>query len=447
MAPLGEHARWTAGVICICVVAVLWTGATVLKQVIFQDLDYNEPLVLSYVCNACYVFHLPLFALGRCLGFVKPVRWRRSMVVVGEVEQAVSTTSSSDFSNGDAPEGFARDAVVAGLIIAPMWFAAQWTYNSGVAKTSVTSSTVISTTSVVWTLLGSVLFAGERLTWLKGLGVSCCVAGNIATQLGDSKGSSASGAVLGDILCLVSAVCYAVYTTSLKKLAAEETSVAIIFGVIGVFIIVAGLPIVLFLDNGALGRMTPKIFGLLVFNGIFDNVVAQYLWAKAVQWISPTAATVGLSLTIPLSIVADLLRKNPPSPWSYLASVLVVAGFTSVTLATRPEAGGAADGGPTSEGVAVEVASLDRSPLASGKKQLREGRERPPSALRVARDPSPIVASYLVVVSFTSVTLATRPEAGGAADDGATSEGVAVEAASMDRSPLASGKKHSPRGP
>lgn len=53
---------------------------------------------------------------------------------------------------------------VAGLIIAPLWFFAQWTYSAGVASTSVTASTVISTTSVVWTLLGSILFLKENVT-------------------------------------------------------------------------------------------------------------------------------------------------------------------------------------------------------------------------------------------------------------------------------------------
>ena len=53
---------------------------------------------------------------------------------------------------------------VAGLIIAPLWFFAQWTYAAGVASTSVTASTVISTTSVVWTLLGSIVFLKEKVT-------------------------------------------------------------------------------------------------------------------------------------------------------------------------------------------------------------------------------------------------------------------------------------------
>lgn len=358
--------QWAAGIVCICCVAVLWTGATVLKQIIFKDLDYNEPLVLSYVCNACYVFHLPLFALGRCVGLVKPMQWsrtsRRPVEASAEPDGASPGNGAGCVAaTGDGSQSFARDAVLAGLTIAPVWFFAQWTYSSGVAKTSVTSSTVISATSVVWTLIGSILFAGERLNLLKALGVACCLAGNVATQLGDFKGSF-SGQALGDMLCLGSAVLYAVYTTTLKKMAGEDVSVVLLFGTIGLVIGVLGLPCVLLFDYDALDRMTPKIFGLLIFNGIFDNVLSQYLWAKAVQWISPTAATVGLSLTIPLSIVADIVRSHPPSKWSYLAGVLVVVGFISVTMATRPEA-------TESESMRepARAVDIDRSPLSPAK--------------------------------------------------------------------------------
>jgi hypothetical protein len=41
------------------------------------------------------------------------------------------------------------------------------------------------------------------------------------------------------------------------------------------------------------------------FQAIFDNVVADYLWARAVILTSPTVATVGLSLTIPLAFISD----------------------------------------------------------------------------------------------------------------------------------------------
>lgn len=352
---MGPHARWAAGIACICLVAVIWTLATVLKQIIFRDLHYSEPLILTFVCNACYAVHLPLHALGRGLGLVSAVPWRpqeRHRVADGLRARWGATPPACGCrrrptgelleederrtpvgKEGGAPTAF--EAARVGLLIAPLWFAAQWTYSAGVATTTVTSSTVISATSVVWTFLASVVFLEERLSSLKIAGILACLAGNAATQVGDMQAGH-PGRVTGNLLCLASAVLYAAYTTTLKRMTSDKTSVVLMFGALGCAVLVLGTPLVLLVRGGALQRLTPRLLGLLLFNGLFDNVLSQYMWAKAVQWTSPIAATVGLSLTIPLSIVADLVRQNPLSMWSFVAATLVVSGFVAVTLASQP---------------------------------------------------------------------------------------------------------------
>ncbi|CAJ1376746.1 unnamed protein product, partial [Effrenium voratum] len=128
---------------------------------------------------------------------------------------------------------------------------------AGVASTSVTASTVISTTSVVWTLIGSVIFLKEKLTGMKVFGILCCMAGNAATLLGSSSGTDHKGAFSGDLLCVLAAMLYATYTTVLSRLVGEDFSVALLFGVIGVAILVFGAPLLFFVQDD-LGRMTPE---------------------------------------------------------------------------------------------------------------------------------------------------------------------------------------------
>jgi hypothetical protein len=50
-----------------------------------------------------------------------------------------------------------------------------------------------------------------------------------------------------------------------------------------------------------------QVFGLICISGVFDNVLSDYLWARAVVLTTPTIATVGLSLTIPLAFLSDAL--------------------------------------------------------------------------------------------------------------------------------------------
>ena len=46
--------------------------------------------------------------------------------------------------------------------------------------------------------------------------------------------------------------------------------------------------------------------------GTFDNVLSDYFWARAVMLTSPTAATVGLTLTVPIAFAAG--APKPPKP-------------------------------------------------------------------------------------------------------------------------------------
>ncbi|KAL3927141.1 MAG: hypothetical protein SGPRY_002963, partial [Prymnesium sp.] len=55
-----------------------------------------------------------------------------------------------------------------------------------------------------------------------------------------------------------------------------------------------------------------SVMGLLLSKGLFDNVLSEYLWAHAVLLTSPSVATVGLSLTVPLAMLSDAIL---PSEW------------------------------------------------------------------------------------------------------------------------------------
>ena len=94
----------------------------------------------------------------------------------------------------------------------------------------------------------------------------------------------------------------------------------------------------------------------LLTAGLFDNVLSDYLWARAVLLIGPTIATVGLSVQIPLAVVAEMLLRSPPwlrSPSSavliLIGALAVIAGFLGVTLtgqttSSDPSAGTAPNG-------------------------------------------------------------------------------------------------------
>ena len=79
------------------------------------------------------------------------------------------------------------------------------------------------------------------------------------------------------------------------------------------------------------------VFGLAVGKGLLDNVLSDYLWARAVLLTSPTVASVGLSMQIPMAAAVEAMMGR--ARWMDTATTagtmlvgcgLVMAGFFGV---------------------------------------------------------------------------------------------------------------------
>jgi len=181
---------------------------------------------------------------------------------------------------------------------------------------------------------------------MKVAGVLLCFGGNLLVTFADSKSKDLSGETTwGDFVCTFSAFMYGVYTISIRSRIPDEQAVPLplFFGFLGLINMVALAPIVIILHYTgveSLYNFSWDTLGLIVAKGLADNVVSDYLWALAVLLTTPTVATIGLSLTIPLAIVSDLILKHIlPTFASLGAAVMVIVGFMVINLASqRPPA-------------------------------------------------------------------------------------------------------------
>ena len=74
---------------------------------------------------------------------------------------------------------------------------------------------------------------------------------------------------------------------------------------------------------------------MISLKGISDNVLSDYFWARAVILTSPTVATLGLALTIPMGIVSDALLNGMSPTWILgTGALLVLSGFVCVNMET-----------------------------------------------------------------------------------------------------------------
>eukprot|EP00746_Dinoflagellata_sp_MGD_P050517 gnl/MRDRNA2_/MRDRNA2_226506_c0_seq1.p1 gnl/MRDRNA2_/MRDRNA2_226506_c0~~gnl/MRDRNA2_/MRDRNA2_226506_c0_seq1.p1 ORF type:complete len:181 (+),score=14.05 gnl/MRDRNA2_/MRDRNA2_226506_c0_seq1:3-545(+) len=165
------------------------------------------------------------------------------------------------------------------------------------------------------------------------------MAGNVCSAF---EPSDKQDTLEGILLCVVGAVMYSFYTVSIRLWVPEDGNLSLFFGFLGLMTISIIGPVILTLHLTGLHTMptlTFAIVGWLAAKGLLDNVLSNYLWATAVLWTTPTVATVGLTLTIPLAVVADLVTGQLPATgagkfWSCLSGSLVILGFLLINLSS-----------------------------------------------------------------------------------------------------------------
>lgn len=230
------------------------------------------------------------------------------------------------------------DLIKAAFILCPLWMLANCFYNYSLLYTSVGSSTIISNLSGSFTLFFSYLFQLESITYGKIAGLICCFVGVILVSLND-QGDGTHHGLVGDLLAIVGAIGYGLYTTVLKlKIPSDDDiSMQLFFGYLGIVNAVLFLPVIIIFAVGSyddIGQLTANVFGYILLECIFDTVIADYLWARSVLLTTPTVATVGLSLTIPFAICSDVLTGNRSdvNALSLSGAFLVTLGFVFVNI-------------------------------------------------------------------------------------------------------------------
>ena len=66
--------------------------------------------------------------------------------------------------------------------------------------------------------------------------------------------------------------------------------------------------------------------------GLLDNVLSDYLWAKAILLTTTTVATAGLTIQVPIAAVVDSLTGHAPHLLDYIGAAAVMAGFVGINI-------------------------------------------------------------------------------------------------------------------
>lgn len=296
------------GLLMLILVVVVWVLSGFFTQALFSDSGYNHPVAMT------------VFGVAACaLLLLIPERKQEKAPLLFAARQNEIRT----------------ERTVLGVI----WLAAQLLYNVSLQHMSVSANTLVSCASSLFTFGFSLwLLEGYSVTVPAMAALLCSTVGILLIQSLDDNGVTAS--TTGVCMAVGACACYGLFTTLIKRSAqrkerrGESESVVRLFGHLGLVSCFIGPFVVWFADISQIdpfalpGSMKPVVG--MVINALLGSVLSDVLLAKAVLLLNPITVSLGLSLTMPFSLLLDCAVGKKPFHMAYLLSMALQ--FASVSF-------------------------------------------------------------------------------------------------------------------
>ncbi|KAK8047728.1 hypothetical protein PG996_015792 [Apiospora saccharicola] len=383
---IANVARRTLGLACLTVTVFLWTASNFLAsheqqqqqantvslgaQYIFSDHTYDKPFFVVYINTSIFALSMIPITIKYIIqnggfGHAKAVAqqcWdERSLAPLDGHPGKTQADEDEDVTAGerlladdeegsfetayDAPKpeeklSF-RETARLSLEFCMIWFFSNYFASACLEYTSVGSVTILTSTSSVWTLILCALMKVESFTVRKLVGVLASLAGIVLISTVDLSGKdndqdrgnfphkSQRQIAIGDAMALFSALVYGLYVTVMKLRVGNEerVSMPLFFGMVGLFNVVFLWPLFIVLHVTGIETFelppTSKVLIIIVLNSI-SSFLSDMSWAYAMLLTSPLLVTVGLSLTIPLSLIGEMIQYQQFSSFLYWVGAGIV---------------------------------------------------------------------------------------------------------------------------
>ncbi|GAB1743725.1 hypothetical protein NU219Hw_g647t1 [Hortaea werneckii] len=411
--------RRIVGLLLVGATVFLWTASNFLASTIFADNTYSKPYLVTYVNTSFFIVPLIPILARRAYhdpeGFKQWWRDSRQSLrqrysPIRQEEEDVDGSAYSDsassrrrrHSSSESQNLLLGDSMISsqGLSVkgAPVvhsrhrasltlpetawlslefcfiWFIANYFIAACLEYTTVASSTILTSTAGVFTLIFGTMFGVEKFTLRKLLGVLASLAGIVLISSMDLSGSntddehrgdfpekSAREIAIGDALAFLSAIMYGLYAVFMKKRIDDESRVnmPLFFGLVGLLNVLLLWPGFFILHFAGIEtfEMPPSawVTTIILCNSL-ASLVSDLFWAYAVLLTSPIVVTVGLSMSIPLSLIGQIvLNSQTASPIYWIGALVVVLSFIFVNHEEEKDEHPVLDGDESHASLAAET--------------------------------------------------------------------------------------------
>lgn len=389
---LGKLGRWrrAVGLLLLFCTVFLWTASNFLASAVFADDTYSKPYFVTYFNTAFFIIPLVPILIRKAYRhpeeleewradlhgvlrrkysplrpLLKPAEYQRragrnedmsgsQQLLLGDDEMEATEASDIEQIKSRSTEPATGQLTLPetarlSLEFCMLWFLANYFVAACLEYTTVASSTILTSTSSVFTLIFGSMFRVERFTLKKLIAVLASLAGivlissidlsgrdNDADHRGDFPEKTSWEIAVGDGFAFLSAVLYGIYAVFMKSRIGDESRVSmpLFFGLVGLINVLLLWPGFFLLHVTGIERFELPPSGwvlLIIVCNSMASLVSDMSWAYAVLLTSPIVVTVGLSMTIPLSLIGQIvLNSQTASPLYWVGAVVVVLSFVFV---------------------------------------------------------------------------------------------------------------------
>lgn len=218
-------------------------------------------------------------------------------------------------------------------------FVSQYSCNYAYANSSVGSITILLTSSGLFTWLIGVILGLEGASIMKF--VSVLVTGGGIFALGWKEFNVDHANFNGNMAALLSAFTYGAYSIYLKWITnghEDKIKPTLLFAIGGLYTMLLLWPLFFVFNNSGWEIFAlPKGHHLKLFfilNSLFGTVLPNYLWLIAFAFTSELVVAIGLSFTLPLTLILERgLYGTRHDINQIIAAIFVLSGFALINLA------------------------------------------------------------------------------------------------------------------